>query len=391
MLWLVGMIDHPPGNPWFAMMSTATYSYSPHSPIEMRGTIDPPVYIHSQQQDPSSSNPPSPRPSSFSQSYPNPGYQPTYLQPSFHSPYQPDKDGQWRYQGQYEGPQYLHQQPQKPCPPAKPETPQPPQLRYPRAVKLQAWSTPTQPQSHPSAPTSPPLRQSPQKSDPPVRSPPPQRTGRGTMRQPYHPTPPSQRSEWVMWAGNVPSGTTAEELWEFFGKPPDPSEEATEQNTGVSSIFPIARSNCAFVNFETEAHLTAATARFSGRKIRPDDPKCPNLVCRVRRKTDDLKAGVGGQRGVGMHMKWVQERKQKGNKSPVDNMTPRTSSPSSTSDGEDGWSGNESSSFGGSDGSGSESLVSATSSLLVQHFPKRYFILKSLTQVRVYIFGPLVV
>ena len=195
-----------------------------------------------------------------------------------------------------------------------------------------------------------------------------------------------------MWAGNVPSDSTIEELWEFFGKPPEPSEGATEHNAGVSSIFPIARSNCAFVNFDTEAHLTAAITRFSGRKIRPDDPKCPNLVCRVRRKTDDLRAGVGGQRGVGMHMKWVQERKQQktriGNKPPVDDVTQGTSDLSLTSDEEGGVGGDENRSFERSSGSGSGSLASTTSSVLTQHFPKRYFILKSLTQVSVYIFRP---
>jgi len=191
-----------------------------------------------------------------------------------------------------------------------------------------------------------------------------------------------------MWAGNVPSDTTIEELWEFFGKPPDPLEGATEQNAGVSSIFPIARSNCAFVNFDTEVHLTSAITRFSGRKIRPDDPKCPNLVCRVRRKTDDLRAGVGGQRGVGMHMKWVQERKQRagvGNKSPVDDVVQGASNLSLTSDEEGGGGGDENRSFEKSTGSGSGSLASTTSSVLAQHFPKRYFILKSLTQVSVYI------
>jgi len=195
-----------------------------------------------------------------------------------------------------------------------------------------------------------------------------------------------------MWAGNVPSDTTIEELWEFFGKLPGGSEGATEQNAGVSSIFPIARSNCAFVNFDTEAHLTAAITRFGGRKIRPDDPKCPNLVCRVRRKTDDLRAGVGGQRGVGMHTKWVQERKQKariGNKSPVDDVTQGTSNLSLTSDEEGGGGGDENRSFERcSGGSGSGSLASTTSSVLAQHFPKRYFILKSLTQVSVYTFRP---
>ena len=184
-----------------------------------------------------------------------------------------------------------------------------------------------------------------------------------------------------MWAGNVPSDSTNEELWKFFNKPPDSSEEVGEENAGVSSVFLIARSNCAFVNFLTEAHLNAAIARFSGQKIRPDDPKCPNLVCRVRKKTDDLRAGVGGQRGVGLHTKWI-ERKQKGKmggKSPVDDVTQGTSNLSLTSDEESGGGGDGNCSLEQSSGSGS--FASTTSSILAQHFPKRYFILKSLNQV----------
>lgn len=180
-----------------------------------------------------------------------------------------------------------------------------------------------------------------------------------------------------MWAGNVPSDTTNEELWRFFNKS-DSSEGEVGESSGVSSIFLIARSNCAFVNFDTEAHLAAAIARFSGQKIRPDDPKCSNLVCRVRRKTDDLKAGVGGQRGVGLHTRWIQERRQKGkagNKSPVGGLPRRESTLSLGSDGE-GGDGNRS--FEQSSGSGS--FASTTSSVLTQYFPKRYFILKSLNQ-----------
>ena len=199
----------------------------------------------------------------------------------------------------------------------------------------------------------------------------------------------------MMWAGNVPSDTTYEELWKFFNGSPDSLEEGTEEHAGVSSVFLIARSNCAFVNFDTEAHLNAAIARFSGQKIRPDDPKCQNLVCRVRKKTDDLRAGVGGQRGVGLHMKWIQERKQKpgmSGKSPVDDVTQSTSNLSLTSDEESGGGGDGNRSFEQS--SGSVSLASTTSSVLAQHFPKRYFILKSLTQVctdiRISSFGRLI-
>jgi RNA recognition motif-containing protein len=188
-----------------------------------------------------------------------------------------------------------------------------------------------------------------------------------------------------MWAGNVPSDTSDEELWKFFNKSPD-SSEGTEGNAGVSSVFLIGRSNCAFVNFDTEAHLNAAITRFNDQKIRPDDPKCQSLVCRVRKKTDDLRAGVGGQRGVGLHTKWIQERKQKARmaaKSPVDDVNQGTSNPSLTSDEESGGGGDSSRSFEQSSGSGS--FASTTSSVLAQYFPKRYFILKSLTQVSIYI------
>ncbi|KAH9014372.1 hypothetical protein EDB83DRAFT_2321519 [Lactarius deliciosus] len=57
--------------------------------------------------------------------------------------------------------------------------------------------------------------------------------------------------------------------------------------------------------------LEAATARFNGQPIRPDDQWCPRLVCRVRRREDDLMAGVGAQRGNAMHIKWVKDQKAK--------------------------------------------------------------------------------
>ena len=415
------------------MVPTPAYAYSVHSPVDMQGPMRLPVYMPPQQQDSPSSGLPSPRPSPFpphghvsppppvtsapphfpnaqgyhsmsyssqphshfgypsTQSYPNHGYQPAYLQPSFHPPYQADQDGQWWYPRQYDGPQYLPQQPyhipyqpqQQPQLQSGPSSDV--QVRSPRISQLQARFTPTRPQSQPTSPTSPSPQPSPQKSGSPVKSPPPQHATKPSVRQQYHPNPPPQRSEWVMWVGNVPSDTTNEELWKFFNKPSDPSGGETEEVTGVSSIFLIARSNCAFVNFDDEAHLNHAITRFSGQKIRPDDPKCSNLVCRVRRRTDDLKAGVGGQRGVGLHAKWVHEQKQKAKaavKSPVDDATRGTSSLSLTSDEEGGGGGDGNPSFEQSSGSGS--FASTTSSMLGQYFPKRYFILKSLTQVGVY-------
>ncbi|KZV73221.1 hypothetical protein PENSPDRAFT_311894 [Peniophora sp. CONT] len=205
------------------------------------------------------------------------------------------------------------------------------------------------------------------------------------LRQAYHPNPPAQRSEWVMWAGNVPSDATHNELWQFFNQPPPsdpgPSSAASPVFAGVSSIFLISRSNCAFVNFESAAHLEAAVARFNGQPLRPLDPRCPRLVCRVRRRTDDLKAGVGGQRGIGMHTRWVKEQRARARReasggsatSPEDELASRVSAVS--------LSGSESKYEAGSPHTNSSgSFGSSNSSFLAKYFPQRYFILKSLTQ-----------
>ncbi|KAF9019867.1 hypothetical protein BDZ89DRAFT_305135 [Hymenopellis radicata] len=147
----------------------------------------------------------------------------------------------------------------------------------------------------------------------------------------------------------------------FFSSP-DP--------TRAISIFLIARSNCAFVNFATEADLQRAISTYNKVPLRPTDPQCPMLVCRVRKKDDDLTAGVGGQRGTGMHTRWVRTQKAKereleealGGLSIVDGREVRPPSkphPDSTS---------------------SDSFSSTKSSMLSQYFPKRYFILKSHTQ-----------
>ncbi|VDC05566.1 unnamed protein product [Peniophora sp. CBMAI 1063] len=206
------------------------------------------------------------------------------------------------------------------------------------------------------------------------------------VRQVYHPNPPAQRSEWVMWAGNVPSDATHNELWQFFNQPPPsdpgPSSAAAPVFAGVSSIFLISRSNCAFVNFESAAHLEAAVARFNGQPLRPLDPRCPRLVCRVRRRTDDLKAGVGGQRGMGMHARWVKEQRARGRReasgaspatSPEEEVTSRHSV-ISASDGESKFE------AGSPHTNSSGSFGSSNSSFLRKYFPQRYFILKSLTQ-----------
>ncbi|EJT98829.1 hypothetical protein DACRYDRAFT_101823 [Dacryopinax primogenitus] len=226
----------------------------------------------------------------------------------------------------------------------------------------------------------------------------PQRRPSSPTRKPYHPNPPTNRSEWVMWVGNVPHDATHDELWRYFNQlvpvqpfaPPvpgatqtstpgqgGPAHTAEDQPGGVSSVFLISRSNCAFVNFNSESHLERAVAFFNNKPIRPNDPRCPRLVCRVRRKDDDLRAGVGGQRGVGIHTRWVKEQREKeseelqdatlgmGGKLGEDDDQPPDTPTRQKTLGHQGSSG---------------SFTSTNSSFLQKYFPKRYFILKSLTQ-----------
>ncbi len=217
---------------------------------------------------------------------------------------------------------------------------------------------------------------------------------RPLVRRSYHPNPPSHRSEWVMWVGNVPSDASHDELWRFFNQPL-PSKPLDDPGpTGVMSIFLISRSSCAFINFESEAYLHKAISRFHGQPLRSNDPRCPRLVCRVRRKDDDLKAGVGGQRGMGMHTKWIKEQKEKAESNevsePSDADEGRTT-PSSSSDHQSVFV--PSASFSSDDdtkpnlrphnSSSSGSFASTDSSVLAKYFPKRYFILKSLTPVSI--------
>ncbi|KAF8624407.1 hypothetical protein AX15_005888 [Amanita polypyramis BW_CC] len=197
------------------------------------------------------------------------------------------------------------------------------------------------------------------------------------LRHSYHPKSPLERSEWVMWAGNVPSDATQDELWQFFKQLPSQDQLETSDATPVVSVFLINRSSCAFVNYDTENHLKEAIWRFNGKALRPNDPRCPKLVCRVRKKDDDLKAGVGGQRGMGLHLKWVREKKAKDQESipldPAEDPVVRVM-PSHLVCGEE----HERRSHPKSNSLGSQ--TSTTSSVLAQYFPRRYFILKSLTQ-----------
>ncbi|KAI0286404.1 YT521-B-like domain-containing protein [Russula brevipes] len=242
----------------------------------------------------------------------------------------------------------------------------------------------------PRAETAPASLPAPSSSNPKAKAtedPPPSESGPDFReRRSYHPKLPAHRSEWVMWAGNVPSDAASDELRDFFNQPSPPRSPSQSQSMdvgsqqvhgGVSSVFLISRSNCAFVNFESEAQLEAATARFHGQAIRPDDLRCPRLVCRIRKKTDDLKAGVGAQRGNAMHVKWVKEQRARVRLELTGSSEAMggSASPLPTSD-DDG----QRRPMSSCSTSSCSSRASTDSGVLSRYFPQRYFILKSLTQ-----------
>ncbi|KAG8905298.1 hypothetical protein FRB99_000271 [Tulasnella sp. 403] len=162
------------------------------------------------------------------------------------------------------------------------------------------------------------------------------RKGKSPVRQAFHPKPPSHGYEWVMWVGNIPEDATQNEVWNFFknsqaisrlkelphwrgqsftrvasaasageGSATPTTEVPVVGEGGVASVFLIRSSNCAFVNFDTEDALKRAMRVFNGVPLRPYDPSCQPLVCRIRRKDDDLRTGVAAQRGWGLHTNWI--------------------------------------------------------------------------------------
>ncbi|KAJ4312707.1 hypothetical protein N0V94_007308 [Neodidymelliopsis sp. IMI 364377] len=75
----------------------------------------------------------------------------------------------------------------------------------------------------------------------------------------------------ALWVGNLPPGTTVVSLKDHF------SREATKD---IESLFLISKSNCAFVNYRTEASCTAAMHRFHDSRFNG-----VRLVCRLRRSS----------------------------------------------------------------------------------------------------------
>ncbi|KAI9831294.1 MAG: hypothetical protein M1826_003733 [Phylliscum demangeonii] len=96
----------------------------------------------------------------------------------------------------------------------------------------------------------------------PIASSTPAPVPRGPPRKP-------KQSGHALWVGNLPAATNVMELKDYF------SQDATSD---IESVFLIAKSNCAFVNYKIEAACTAAMARFHDSRF-----KGVRLVCRLRR------------------------------------------------------------------------------------------------------------
>jgi hypothetical protein len=201
---------------------------------------------------------------------------------------------------------------------------------------------------------------------------------------------------------------TQEELWKFLHQPISreavPPSIPYRETIRVSSIFLISRSSCAFINIETQEELILAIAYFSHRALRSSDPLCPKLVCRVRKMDDELNAGVGGQRGTGLHAKYVQGRLAKDKAQPTDSPVDtgqtnpqdvetvpvslaafeyppiRSARRRSSATAAMIAIADSSACYPARSHSDTHSIASTTSSFLGRHFPNRYFILKSFTE-----------
>jgi RNA recognition motif-containing protein len=218
----------------------------------------------------------------------------------------------------------------------------------PASATLSSWNPPIPPKPLPVLPSS---------SSLPVV---PQTVPRLPPRKPNATHSSGRRSHWVMWIGNVPSDATESELWQVFSRPPTPqSSSSPTEKSGLISIHVLAKSNCAFANYESEPYLNIAIAGFDGRSCRPRDLRCPPLVCRTRRMDEDVKRGAKAPNG--MHLDWTRKQHQRtGGSASNSRQDPGITTPTEEQDVDD---------------------ASSSSSFLNRHFTSRYFVLKSLTEV----------
>ncbi|KAF3395131.1 Zinc finger CCCH domain-containing protein 45 [Talaromyces pinophilus] len=93
---------------------------------------------------------------------------------------------------------------------------------------------------------------------------------RGPPRKP-------KQSGHALWVGNLPPSTNVLDLKDHFSK------DATND---IESVFLISKSNCAFVNYKSEAACAAAVARFHDSRFQG-----VRLVCRLRRGASAASSG----------------------------------------------------------------------------------------------------
>lgn len=94
---------------------------------------------------------------------------------------------------------------------------------------------------------------------------------RGPPRKP-------KQSGHALWVGNLPPGTVVTDLKDHFSK------DATND---IESVFLISKSNCAFVNYRSDAACAAAMTRFHDSRFQG-----VRLVCRLRRSSAAPSPGV---------------------------------------------------------------------------------------------------
>ncbi|OJI87648.1 hypothetical protein ASPTUDRAFT_36494 [Aspergillus tubingensis CBS 134.48] len=89
-----------------------------------------------------------------------------------------------------------------------------------------------------------------------------------TSSAPRGPPRKPKQSGHALWVGNLPPGTNIVDLKDYF------SQDATKE---LESVFLISKSNCAFINYKTEAACAAALSRFNDSRFHG-----ARLVCRLR-------------------------------------------------------------------------------------------------------------
>nr|OQO30931.1 hypothetical protein B0A51_04158 [Rachicladosporium sp. CCFEE 5018] len=91
----------------------------------------------------------------------------------------------------------------------------------------------------------------------------------GPISAPRGPPRKPRQSGFALWVGNLPPAAGICDLKDYF------SRDATKN---IESLFLIAKSNCAFVNYRTEVSCTAAMHRFHDSRFNGNQ-----LVCRLRK------------------------------------------------------------------------------------------------------------